>query len=145
MIKLMLRRTSSTRCRAIATLAALLQLTPVSAFSDTPSSEVVVKPPTAPPSYLHIAQPDPFGCHRKIVYQGKTLDCDTNVQRDGENLRPIIKDVPAAVSELDTYQRNRRNLKYTAYAFSAAILIALGGYIATRVSGTNGQFYTTSR
>ena len=92
--------------------------------------------PTAPPSLLQVIPPDPFHCHRKIVYQGKTLDCDTNVRRDGENLRPIIKDVPSAVSELDQYQSNRRNLRYVGYVASAGFALALLGYFGSR--GTNG-------
>jgi hypothetical protein len=92
----------------------------------------IPKTPTAPPSLLQAIPVDPFHCHRIVVYQGKPIDCDSNVRRDGDNLRRIIKDVPAAIAELDTYQKNRRNLKYTAYAASAGLLVTLVGYFGSR-------------
>lgn len=95
--------------------------------------------PSAPPSLSQQAPTDLFHCERKFVYQGKTLDCDSNIQRDGENLRPIIQDVPAAISELDAYQRNRRTLRKTAYVASLGVLAMIAGYFATHATG-NGKF-----
>jgi hypothetical protein len=107
---------------------------PLAAAATGPVDEEseIPKNPTAPPSLLQSIPPDPFHCHRIVVYMGKPIDCDSNVRRDGDNLRRIIKDVPSAVSELDTYQNNRRNLRYTAYAASAGLLVTLVGYFGTR-------------
>jgi hypothetical protein len=92
----------------------------------------IPKNPTAPPSLTQQIPLEQFHCERRFVYQAKALDCDSNVQRDGENLRPILQDTPAAVAELDTYQHNRRTLRSAAYVASAGLLVALVGFFATR-------------
>lgn len=109
----------------------------LAAVSGFGSEEIAIpQTPTAPPSLVQPIPVDPFHCQRTVIFQGKTLDCDTNVRRDAENLRPIIKDVPSAVAELDTFQSNKRTLRYTAYTASAGLLVALVGYFGSR--GTNG-------
>jgi hypothetical protein len=105
------------RCIVFTTLAAFA--TQVATASETPQS------PSAPPSLTQKAPTDPFRCQRQFVYQGRTLDCDSQVRRDAEKLRPILKDVPAAVSELDAYQQGRRALRYTAYTASIGLAVAI--------------------
>ncbi|MBI3534408.1 MAG: hypothetical protein HY072_02835 [Deltaproteobacteria bacterium] len=80
------------------------------AYKKTPS---VLKTPK--PLFLKPPAIKAFGCQRKYLYEGKVLECDSNLSRDGENLRPILSQVPEALSELNIYQKNRRNIKYLSY------------------------------
>lgn len=123
-----------TRCTArILLLCVLAQ----SAFMNPGFAEEDPKPNRPPP----LKQPeitDSFRCERRLLYQGKILTCDSNVQRDAERLRPIISDVPPALQELDTYQTNRQNVRTAAYVGSVGLLIALGGLLVSR-SFTDSQ------
>lgn len=89
---------------------------------------------------------DSFRCERRFLYKGKILGCDSNVQRDAERLRPIISDVPSAVTELDTYQRNRQNVRTAAYVGSIGLLVALGGLLLSRsFTDANGDLTNTGK
>jgi hypothetical protein len=78
------------------------------------------------------APPETFRCQRLFIYQGKVLNCDSNLRPDGEHLRPIIEKVPAAVSELDLYQDRRRSVQKLAYLGTAGVIMAVGGSIVSR-------------
>jgi hypothetical protein len=132
------------RCIVFTTLAAFAaSLANASVAQAAPSGTAapadIPQAPSAPPVLVQKIPLDPFRCQRKFVYQGKAYDCDTQVRRDGENLRPILKDVPEAVAELDTYQRGRRNLRYTAYTATLGLATALVGYISN-VATNEGRF-----
>ncbi len=74
--------------------------------------------PTAPSAPKRLKQNDPvesFRCDRQFIYNGRTLQCDSFVRRDAEGLRPILRDVPAAIAELDAYQSTRKSIRYLAY------------------------------
>jgi hypothetical protein len=97
--------------------------------------------PSAPPSLLQRApEQQYFHCERAFVYQGKMLECDSNVARDGERLRPILQDTPAALDELNTYQRNRRNVRTAAYITTLGVALMLAGYAINRPPFENFGF-----
>jgi hypothetical protein len=100
----------------------------------------IPKTTTAPPSMLQHAPVDPFHCERNFVYQGKILDCDSNVARDGERLRPIFRDTPGALTELNAYQRNRRNLRIAAYTTSLGFVMFLAGFVISQPPFQNFGF-----
>jgi hypothetical protein len=94
--------------------------------------------PSTPPSLNQKVPPDLFNCKRKFVYQGRTLDCDSELARDGENLRPIVQTVPEAESELNIYQRDRSRIQKLAYVGSVGLASALiGTVVFRRVEGLN--------
>lgn len=84
---------------------------------------------TAPPSLVRKAPKSPFECEREFTYKGEVLECDSNVRKDGEGLRPIINSVPAAVRELDLYQGLRSRIGNTAYIGSVGIAILIAGWL----------------
>jgi len=86
-----------------------------------PSAPIPLKP-TEPPD-------DAFRCARYLVYKGKRMDCDSNVRRDAERIRPILESVPSAVTELNIYQANRRSIRTSAYLASLGIVAVLVGMI----------------
>jgi hypothetical protein len=85
--------------------------------------------PFAPPTLRRPEMKDSFHCERTFLYKGKTYGCDSYVQRDAERLRVFVSDVPEATSEIDTYQRNRKNVRTAAYVGSMGLLIALAGIL----------------
>ena len=68
------------------------------------------------------------------MYRGKLLDCDSNLDQDGERLRPILKDVPAAVAELDQYQHQKAKIRRLAYAGGVGLGMILAGFLASRLT-----------
>jgi hypothetical protein len=88
--------------------------------------------PIAPPTLKRPVMKDAFQCERTFLYKGRTYGCDSYVQRDAERLRIFVSDLPEATSEIDTYQRNRKNVRTAAYVGSVGLLIALAGFIAYR-------------
>lgn len=95
--------------------------------------EEIPTAPTSPPSLGQEVPTDLYPCKRKFVYQGRTLTCDSNLERDAERLRAVMTDVPSAVSEIDDYQRTRRRVKRLAYTATAGIAMFLTGRIITSV------------
>jgi hypothetical protein len=85
--------------------------------------------PFAPPTLKRPVIKDAFHCERTFLYKGKTYGCDSYVQRDAERLRIFVSDIPEATSEIDTYQRNRKNVRTAAYVGSLGILFALAGIL----------------
>jgi hypothetical protein len=81
-----------------------------------------------------------FHCQRSFVYDGKTLSCDSNIRQDGEGLRPILMKTPAALAELETYQRNRRSIRSAAYFGTAGLVLGfLGLIIGSQISNPDGS------
>ena len=90
-------------------------------------------PATFAPPVLGRPIPENFGtCERQIRFGGKLLPCDSPVATDADNLRPIFRNTPAALDELDTYQQNRRRVRYGAYSGTAGILV---GLLSTPLAG----------
>jgi hypothetical protein len=88
--------------------------------------------PFAPPTLKRPVMKDAFHCERTFLYKGKTYGCDSYVQRDAERLRIFVSDIPEATSEIDTYQRNRKNVRTAAYVGSVGLLIAIAGFFGSR-------------
>lgn len=78
--------------------------------------------------------PELFGCDRTVSYRGRSVLCDSYTRPDGERLRPLIDSVPAALSELDAYQKSRRSLRNSAYVASTGFAIFLAS-LFFRVDG----------
>jgi hypothetical protein len=81
--------------------------------------------PSAPPSLFKKSAPESFRCQRMFVYDGKVYGCDSNVRPDGEGIRPLLSDVPAANAELNIYQTNRATLRNTAYVGSLGLALMI--------------------
>lgn len=91
-------------------------------------------------------QPLFVGCHRNFIYREKTYDCDSTIRQDGENLRPILAQVPDAEILLDQYQLTHRNIKKLAYVGSIGLAIGIVGAIVSRGYYTpEGKDSNTSR
>lgn len=89
-------------------------------------SSGIPRRPEAPPQLKTQTNVRPFGgCKRAFTYRGKRYAIDSNYRQDGERLRPIIRSVPAAVSELDLYQKNRQSAKLGAYLGTIGLVTAL--------------------
>lgn len=85
----------------------------------------IPKTPSPPPDISSKAPSDIFRCERYYTYKGEKLTCDSTAAADGEKLRPLMMDSPDALTELDTYQRNRRRLRSAAYIGTGALLAIL--------------------
>lgn len=92
----------------------------------------IPKKPSAPPlQKVRKAKPIPH-CERFFVYQGRQLECDSNVGRDAERLRPFVETVPEAMAELDLYQENRKKMRYAAYLGTFSLLTIVAGILVSR-------------
>ena len=87
----------------------------------------IPKKPSAPPSLTVKPPSDTFRCQRFFVYQHKKIACDSNIQLDGEQLRPLMEGVPQATAELDLYQKNRVEIRQAAYIGSVGLLVMVTG------------------
>ncbi|OFZ54925.1 MAG: hypothetical protein A2428_00545 [Bdellovibrionales bacterium RIFOXYC1_FULL_54_43] len=106
-------------------------------------SKIPIKP-TAPAPIPGSTASDLFHCERYFIFEGKKLNCDSMVRQDGEELRPIIEDVPEAIAELNIYQRNQRNLRTAAYVGSTGLVIAaIGMFIKQRYSDSSKDLATS--
>lgn len=100
-----------------------------SQLSKLPSALKHSTTPKAPPQ-LRIENPaKSFGCQRQFAHQKKLIQIDSYHGRDGERLRKYIEDVPAAVSELNEYQSNRRSVQTAAYIGTAGLVIAIASIL----------------
>lgn len=64
-------------------------------------------------------------CDRQVLYRSKPIPCDSVLDRDGEGLRPYFEGNEQALDALNRYQRNRKRLRYSAYAGTAGLLTIL--------------------
>ncbi len=127
----------SVRCAVLAFLLGLTSGPAALAADDrkidpSPDLTGIPQKPSAPGLRPRKVPEDIFHCARYFSVGGKRLDCDSNVRRDAEKLRPILEPVPEAITALNTYQRNRRNLKTAAYVGTAGILVAAAGWLVAR-------------
>ncbi|MCM2279637.1 MAG: hypothetical protein NDJ89_16305 [Oligoflexia bacterium] len=102
---------------ALALLGALLSAVASGrlCWAAPPAARPIPTRPSAPPALTVKGPSDAFQCQRYFTYKGQTIGCDSNIRLDGEKLRPIIKDIPEAVAELDLYQQNRLKIRTAAY------------------------------
>jgi hypothetical protein len=103
--------------------AAPAKKTPLQGVPQTPSAPAPLGKPFQEPRYA---------CKRQLIYEGKTLPCDSYNYRDGEGLRPLLLDVPEAIESLEKYQRNRQSLKWLPYVGTGAIVLAGVGVLLGR-------------
>lgn len=89
----------------------------------------VPREPSAPPQLTRKIDVQFFGCHRQFEYRGKLFNADSNNRQDGEKLRPILNEVPAAVAALNAYQRNRRKVRVSAYVGTAGLVLGAAAFI----------------
>lgn len=87
---------------------------------------------SAPPPLARKAIPKVHTCQRQIVYRGQVLNCDSHLHWDGERLRPILQNVPEAISELDIYQKNRRKVQTLAYTSTLGLILIGAGIFLGR-------------
>ncbi len=86
---------------------------------------------SVPPSLNQKQEPQYFYCGRNFIYRGKLQECDSNLGKDGSHLRPIIKDIPNAVVELDLYQKNREKIRTAAYFGAVGLLVGVIGVLVS--------------
>lgn len=106
------------------------------------AEETIPDQPSAPPSLFKKVPPETFHCERFFIYEGKTYGCDSDVRPDGEGLRAILQDTPAAASALNAYQKGRSSLQNTAYIGSLGILVLIAGAVGG--GGTGKQIMLLS-
>ena len=92
----------------------------------------IPKVPNAPPALNQKRAPEVGYCQRYFLFRGKRLECDSHLGNDGERLRPLLSDVPAALAELDAYQESRKSLKNVAYAGTGGLALMTTGMIISR-------------
>lgn len=102
--------------------------------------------PSAPPSLDKPSRPqsDAFQCQRSFVHKGKVMSCDSNIRLDGEKLRPILRDTPLAVSELNEYQRTRTRIRSAAYLGTLGLVVMIAGSLFSLRYKENGSATDTS-
>jgi hypothetical protein len=101
-------------------------------------SKVIQANPSAPRQLGAKNIVKPFGCKRDFRYEGKLYSIDSFNRADGEHLRPYVESIPEAVSLLNTYQTNKRNVQNVAYIGTAGLLLALTGILFSKqISETN--------
>ena len=66
-------------------------------------------------------------CRRTILYRGEVLSCDSVISNDAAGLRPILDQTPEALSELEAYQKGRRDIRRLAYIGSGGLALAFLG------------------
>lgn len=99
----------------------------------------IPRKPSMPPDLVQRTPPPFSHCERYFVFQGKKIECDSAVGGDAEMLRPIMRDVPAAIAELDAYKRANKNVRIAAYVGTAGILATiLGGVISHPIVDSSG-------
>jgi len=107
-------------------IAIFFALVPYVTHAANPSYEKeerqIPKRPSAPPPLNQLKAPDFPHCERYFSFKGKKIECDSNLGKDGERLRPIMHDVPSALEELDQYQENRDKVRLAAYGGTAGLL-----------------------
>jgi hypothetical protein len=83
--------------------------------------------PSAPPALKERAAPDSFRCERHFLYQGKQMNVDSDVGRDGLGLLEIVRTVPGALSEVKQYQENRNKIRMASYVSTLGIAAIIAG------------------
>lgn len=92
----------------------------------------IPRKPSAPPLLsTQIPQNSPH-CERYFLFNGKRLECDSDLGSDAGRLRPIVADTPAALLELDIYEMNRKKVIAAGYVGSAGLLAMVAGLLMSR-------------
>lgn len=112
------------------------------AWAENTNASSIPNTPSAPPSLFKRPAPESFRCQRFYTYDGKVIGCDSNVRADGEGLRPLLKDVPAANAQLNIYQQNRAALQNTAYFGTLGLVALIAGAVAGRGTGKQVMLLT---
>ncbi len=90
---------------------------------------------TAPPQLAPDKVIKPIGCLRRARWGDEEVPCDAFHRKNAEYLRPIVRDIPAALAALNDYQSSRDNAKLGAYTGSLGLFVALTGWIiSTQIS-----------
>lgn len=124
-------------------LVFFMLIVPYSTFAaqspyDIEESKIPHKP-SSPPSLIQKEPPRIYHCERYYVYQGKPFECDSNLGNDAERLRPLMEDVPAAITELDAYQSNRQQVRMAAYFGTLGILAMITGLVIGRIGASKNS------
>ncbi|NBU21017.1 hypothetical protein EBS43_06350 [bacterium] len=88
--------------------------------------------PSQPPMFV---KPEPHfvpPCARFCILNHRKFEVDSFLAVDAERLKPVFEDVPQAMSELQTYQNNRAQLRTSAYLGTAALLLLGTGLMMQR-------------
>ncbi len=96
-------------------------------YSSVKDLSQIPSQPSQPPDLIQREVEDFAHCERFFLFSGKKYECDSNLGRDAERLRPLMQDVPQAIQELDLYQKNLRDVRVSGYLItSGVLLVALG-------------------
>ncbi len=80
--------------------------------------------PSQPPGLTQKQFKQSGHCERFFLFEGKRYECDSNLGGDAERLRPILQDVPAAIAELDQYQKSRSDVRVSGHLITSALVLA---------------------
>lgn len=103
---------------------------PISEYQGIPTS------PSVPTLRTQKRTMNILKCERQFLYRGKRFECDSHLEADAERLRPVLAQVPAALAQLNEYQKIRKDVKKLAYAGGLGFLLIIGGSLAGSASGT---------
>lgn len=74
------------------------------------------------------------------------MACDSYVQADGEQLRPILAKVPEAESRLNEYQATRRSIQDWAYVASTGLAVLIGSlWLGPKLTDSQGAMSSTGK
>ncbi len=93
--------------------------------------------PSQPPGLIQKKVINYSHCERYFLLDGKRYECDSNLGRDAERLRSIVQDVPLALAELDTYQKNLRDVRVSGYLVTSALVLVVLGLIFSQAQPFN--------
>ncbi len=116
-------------------ICVFLVLTPLLCLAN-PSYEKeeteIPRKPSNPPALVQKLPKAVPHCERFYTYQGKALECDSNLGRDGEAMRPLMKGVPDAIAELNLYQDNIKKARFAAYTGTLGLVAVIAGSLISR-------------
>lgn len=98
--------------------------------------------PTAPPQLGAQREPKDwktYRCSRYFLYQGKAIECDSDLGRDGESLRPILAKTPEALAKLDSYQNTRKNVQNLRYLSALGLAMMGTGFILSKTMDSDNK------
>lgn len=90
-------------------IVSLVVCTSMMTLTATAAEEPVLTPPPTMGSLRKNLKLD-IGCKREFSRDGQYYRLDSFDSKDGERLRPFIQEYPAAIAQLNLYQKNTGNL-----------------------------------
>ena len=93
--------------------------------------------PSQPPGLVQKKVNPHSHCERFFLLEGQRYECDSNLGRDAERLRTLVQDVPQAVAELDTYQKNLQDVRVSGYLMTSAFVLVVLGMIFSQAQPFN--------